>query len=163
AGLNWRVLVAAAALSTVTGILFGLAPALQATRVDLLPALKESRCGDRRARSGLSRLLVVAQIGFTLLILVATGLFARTLTNLESIDLGFNRENVLTFSINASQAGHRAPEIATFYEDLRTQFAAIPGVRVASLSQMALLGQGRVMTMVGVPGAKPKGSQIMNV
>jgi macrolide transport system ATP-binding/permease protein len=161
--LNWRVLAAAAALSMVTGILFGLTPALQATRVDLVPALKESRSGDRPTRSGPSRVLAVSQIGFTLLILAATGLFARTLSNLESIELGFNRENVLTFGINATQAGHRAPEIATFYEDLRTQFAAIPGVRSASLSQVPLLGQGRVMTMVGVPGAKPLGSQIMNV
>ena len=163
ADLNWRVLAAAAALSIGTGILLGLAPALQATRVDLAPALKESRSGDRRTRAGLSRALAVAQIGFTLLILVATGLFARTLSNLESIELGFNRENVLTFGINAAQAGHRAPEIATFYEDLRTQFAAIPGVRSASLSQIPLLGEGRYMTMVGVPGAKPKGSLIMNV
>lgn len=163
ADLNWRVLAAAAALSMVTGILFGLTPALQATRVDLVPALKESRSGDRRTRSGLSRVLAVSQIGFTLLILAATGLFARTLSNLESIDLGFNRENVLTFGINATHAGHRTPEIATFYEDLRTQFAAIPGVRGASLSQIPLLGQGRYMTMVGVPGAKPMGSQIMNV
>ena len=163
ADLNWRVLTAAAALSIATGILFGLAPALQATRVDLVPALKQSRTGGRRTRSGLSRALVVSQIAFTLLILVAAGLFARTLSNLQSIDLGFNRENVLTFALNASQAGYRAPRIAAFYENLRTQFAAIPGVRSASLSQMALIGQGRAMTMVGLPGAEPKGSLILNV
>jgi predicted permease len=163
ADLNWRVLATAAALSIVTGILFGLAPALQATRVDLAPALKQSRASGRRTRSGLSRALVVSQIAFTLLILVAAGLFARTLSNLQSIDLGFSRENVLTFALNASQAGYRAPAIAAFYENLRTQFAAIPGVRSASLSQMALLGQGRTTTMVGLPGAKPKGSLILNV
>jgi predicted permease len=163
AELNWHVLAVAAALSVMTGILFGLAPALQATRVDLAPALKESRTGDRRTRSGLSRALVVSQIAFTLVILVAAGLFARTLSNLESIQLGFNRENVLTFEINASQAGHRAPEIGTFYEDLRRQFGAMSGVRSASLSQLPLLGVGRVMTMVSAPGGKPKGSQVMNV
>jgi macrolide transport system ATP-binding/permease protein len=163
ADLNLRVLAAAAALSIVTGILFGLAPALQATRVDLAPALKQSRAGGRRTRSGLSRALVVSQIAFTLLILVAAGLFTRTLSNLQSIDLGFNRENILTFSLNASQAGYRAARIAAFYENLRTQFAAIPGVRSASLSQMALIGQGRAMTMVGLPGEKPKGSLILNV
>jgi predicted permease len=163
ANLNWRVLAAAAALSIGTGILFGLAPALQATRVDLAPALKQSRTGDGRSRSRLSRVLVVSQIAFALPILVAAGLFARSLSNLQSIQLGFNRQNVLTFAINASQAGHGAPEVYSFYEDLRTRFAAIPGVRSASLSQLALLGQGRVMTMVGLPGAKPKGSRIMNV
>jgi macrolide transport system ATP-binding/permease protein len=163
ADLNWRVLTAAAALSIATGILFGLAPALQATRVDLVPALKQSRIGGRRTRSGLSCALVVSQIAFTLLILVAAGLFARTLSNLQSIDLGFTRENILTFGLNASQAGYRAPAIADFYEKLRTQFAAMPGVRSASLSQMALIGQGRAMTMIGLPGGKPEGSLILNV
>jgi macrolide transport system ATP-binding/permease protein len=163
ADLNWRVLAGTAALSIATGILFGLAPALQATRIDLAPALKQSRTGGRRTRSGLGRMLVVAQIAFTLLILVAAGLFAQTLSNLRSIELGFNRDNVLTFAINASQAGYRAPAIAAFYENLRTQFAAIPGVRSASLSQLALLGQGRTMTMIGLPDVEPKGSLILNV
>ena len=163
AGLNWHVLAAAAALAMLTGVLFGLAPALQATRVSLAPALKQSLTGARRSRPGLSRVLVVSQFAFTLLLLVAAGLFTRTLSNLQSIQLGFNRENVLTFSINAGQAGHRPPEISVFYEDLRARFAAIPGVRSASLSQLALLGQGRVMTMVGLAGAKPRGTRIMNV
>ena len=77
---------------------------------------------------------MVSQIAFTLLILVAAGLFVRTLSNLASIQLGFNRENLLTFQLNARQAGHRDPEIVAFYNDLRTQFGAIPGVRAASLS-----------------------------
>jgi predicted permease len=163
ADLNWRVLAAAAALSIMTGIVFGLAPALQATRIDLAPALKQSRAGGTRTRSGPGRVLVVAQIAFTLLILVAAGLFAQTLSNLQSIELGFNRENVLTFAINAGQAGYRAPAIVPFYENLRAQFATIPGVKSASLSQLALLGQGRTMTMIGLPDEKPKGSLILNV
>jgi predicted permease len=163
ADLNWRVLAATAGLSIATGILFGLAPALQATRVDLASALKQSPTGNRRTRSALSRALVASQIAFTLLILIAAGLFARTLSNLQSIELGFNRESVLTFAINASQAGYRAPAIAAFYENLRTQFAGIPGVQSASLSQLALLGQGRTMTMIGLPGEKPKGSLILDV
>ena len=72
---------------------------------------------------------MVSQIAVTLLILVAAGLFLRTLSNLASIQLGFNRENVLTFQLNARQAGHNDPEIVAFYNDLRTQFSAIPGVR----------------------------------
>jgi predicted permease len=163
ADLNWRVLAAAAVLSMVTGILFGLAPALQATRAGISPALKESRTGGRRERMGLSRALVAAQIAFALLIVAAAGLFAQTLANLHSIELGFNSESVLTFGINASQAGHRPPEIASFYEDLRKQFAATPGVRSAGLSQVALLGEGKMMTMVGTPGAEPQGTLVMNV
>ena len=96
---------------------------------------------------------MVAQIAFTLLILVAAGLFVRTLSNLASIQLGFNRENLLTFQLNARQAGHDDPEIVAFYNDLRTQFSAIPGVRAASLSNHAVLGMGTSGTGVRVSGA----------
>ena len=64
--------------------------------------------------------------------LVAAGLFVRTLSNLQAIQLGFNRENVLLFKINARQTGHRDPEIITFYTNLQKRFSAIPGVRAAS-------------------------------
>ena len=145
--LNWHVLGVAVLLSLLTGLLFGLAPALQATRVDVMPALKETRAGQPGSqhsfrRASLSQVLVATQIGISLLMLVAAGLFVRTLSNLQSIQLGFNRENVLLFRINARQAGHRDPEIVTFYSDLQTRFSAIPGIRGASASQSPLLGEG---------------------
>ena len=71
--------------------------------------------------------------------LVAAGLFVRTLSNLQSIELGFNRENVLLFQLNARKAGHKDPEIAAFYGDLRKRFSEIPGVRSASLSEDSLV------------------------
>ena len=154
AELNWHVLAVVAALSLLTGVLFGLAPALQSTRMDFMPALKESRTGEARGhgfrRLSLSRILMVSQIAVTLLILVAAGLFVRTLSNLASIQLGFNRENVLTFQLNARQAGHNDPEIVAFYNDLRTQFSAIPGVRAASLSNHSLIGTGTSGTGIAV-------------
>lgn len=145
--LNWHVLGAAVALSLLTGLLFGLAPALQATRVDVMPALKETRAGQPGSqhssrRASLSQMLVATQIGISLLMLVAAGLFVRTLSNLQSIQLGFNRENVLLFRMNARQAGHRDPEIVTFYSDLQKRFSAIPGVRGASAAHSPLLGEG---------------------
>ncbi len=159
AGLNWHVLVVAAGLSLVTGALFGLAPALQSTRGDLLPALKESRIAGGRThgfpRLTLSRGLMVTQMAISLVILVAAGLFVRTLSRLESIELGFNRENVLTFRLDASQAGHRDAEVPALYNGLRDRFAAIPGVRSASLSGMPLMG-GRVFTPVSVSGGEAK-------
>jgi macrolide transport system ATP-binding/permease protein len=161
AELNWHVLAVVAGLSLLTGVLFGLAPALQSTRMDVMPALKESRTGEARGhgfgRFGLSRILMVSQIAVTLLILVAAGLFLRTLSNLASIQLGFNRENVLTFQLNARQAGHSDPEIVAFYEDLRTQFSDIPGVRAASLSNYALIGMGTSAGNVLVAGATQNG------
>ena len=167
AELNWHVLAVVAALSLLTGVLFGLAPALQSTRMDFMPALKESRTGEARGHGfrglSLSRILMVSQIAVTLLILVAAGLFVRTLSNLASIQLGFNRENVLTFQLNARQAGHNDPEIVAFYNDLRTQFSAIPGVRAASLSNHALIGTGTSGTGVSVSGAAPEDSSILTI
>jgi predicted permease len=165
AQLNWRVLGFVAGLSLLTGILFGLAPALQATRPDVVPALKESRTGGARRPFGLSlsRVLMIAQIAFALVVLVAAGLFVRTLSNLSSIRLGFERENLLTFRLNARQAGHEDPEIVGFYNDLRTQFSAIPGVRAASLSNHALIGMGTSGTGIRVAGGAFEDSSIMTI
>src|SRR5262249_53253481 len=83
AELNWHVLAVTAALTVLTGILFGLAPALRSTRFDIVPALKELKGNQPRSRSklSLSHVLVVSQIALSLLILVAAGLFLRTLSN----------------------------------------------------------------------------------
>jgi macrolide transport system ATP-binding/permease protein len=163
ANLNWHVLAVAAALSLLTGVLFGLAPAIQSTRIGLIPALKESRTGEARARSFLGVSLVVSQIAMSLLMLVAAGLFVRTLGNLESIELGFNRDQVLTFRLNAWQAGHREAEIGPFYNELRRRFSEIPGVRNASLSSLPLIGGGNWFTSVSAAGAKPRTSKIVSV
>jgi predicted permease len=167
AELNWHVLVVAAGLSLLTGVLFGLAPALQSTRTDVASVLKESRIGKGRAYGfrgpGLSRMLMVSQIAFTLLILVAAGLFVRTISNLASIQLGFNRESLLTFQLNARQAGHDDPEIVAFYNDLRAQFSAIPGVRAASLSNHAVIGMGTSGTGVRVSGSAFEDSSILTI
>ena len=166
AEVNWHVLAAVGALSMVAGIAFGLVPALQSTRVDLMPALKESRTTGARPdgarRLTLSRALMVMQIAISLVILVAAGLFVRTLSSLESIQLGFNRQSVLTFRLNARQAGHSDPEIGTFYSNLQERFAAIPGVRSASFSDIALVG-GRMMTGVSVNGARPRTGLMVSV
>ena len=140
AELNWSVLGVTAALSVVCGLLFGLAPAIQSTRPDVMPTLKDGRGGGPRRRA--QHVLVVAQIAISFLILVAAGLFVRTLNNLHSVQLGYARENILLFSLNARQAGHRDPEIAIFYADLRKRFESIPGVSSATLSQSSIINAG---------------------
>jgi macrolide transport system ATP-binding/permease protein len=159
AGLNWHVLAAAAALSLLTGMLFGLAPAMQSTRVDVISALKETRAGQPGTRHSFGRIslshtLVVCQIAISLLMLVAAGLFVRTLSNLQSIELGFNRENVLLFQLDARKAGHKDPELAAFYRDLRNRFSAIPGVRNATLERDSLITAGHGLP-IGVSGSAP--------
>jgi len=159
AELNWHVLMVVAGLSLLTGVLFGLAPALRSTRMDVAPEIKQSRTGN----AGLGRMLLVSQIAVSLLILVAAGLFVRTLSNLASIQLGFNRENLLTFHLNARQAGNDDP--IPFYNALRKQFSGIPGVRAVSMSNSSLMGEGTSATAVGVSGsaAAPQGSRILTI
>ena len=168
AELNWHVLGATLAVSLLCGTLVGLIPAIQSTRADVIPALKETRSSESRARArsrllsvNLSHALVVSQIAISLLLLVAAGLFVRTLSNLQSVQLGFNRENLLLFELNALQAGHRDPEIATFYADLRRRLEAIPGVRHATLSHASLIGAGRQLP-IGVSGIPAEGTRILN-
>lgn len=168
AELNWHVLVATFALSVLCGAVFGLAPAIQSTRADVMPALKGSRAAEPSARVRLvlwhvtlSQGLLVSQIVFSLMMLVAAGLFVRTLSNLQSIQMGFDRENLLLFELNARQSGHRDPEILTFYSELRTRFAAIPGVRNATLSHASLLGAGRRLD-IRVAGTPAPETRILN-
>jgi len=137
AELNWNVLGVTAALSVVCGLLFGLVPAIQSTRPDVMPALKDGPGGGPRRRA--QHFLVVAQIAISFLLLVAAGLFVRTLDKLHSVQLGYAREHILLFSLDARQAGHRAPEITTFYEDLRKRLESIPGVSGATLSHSSIV------------------------
>jgi macrolide transport system ATP-binding/permease protein len=111
--------------------LFGLAPALQSTRPALVPALKEL---SRLPRNRLSQALVVGQIALLMLMLMGAGLFVRTLSNLQSVPLGFNRDNLLLFELNAPQAGRPASEVAAFYAGLQDRIAGIPGVPCCSMA-----------------------------
>ena len=108
AELNWHVLAVTMVLSIVTGLLFGLAPALHATRVDIAPALKDVRAAESSRRSrrfSVGPTLVVAQMALSLLLLVSAGLFGRSLSSLHAIETGFNRDHVLLFTIRPVHGG----------------------------------------------------------
>jgi macrolide transport system ATP-binding/permease protein len=156
--LNWRVLAVTMGLALLTGLLFGLAPALQSTKVDLTSALKQTRAGESKRRIGswfrvsLSQTLVVTQIAVSLLLLVAAGLFVRTLTKLNSIELGFNEEKLLLFNVNARQAGYKPEAMPRFFENLLERFASIPGVRSATASNYAMVSNSMNTTRLTVPG-----------
>jgi macrolide transport system ATP-binding/permease protein len=159
AELNWHVLGVAAALSVLTGVLFGVAPAIRATRVDVIPALKEVRAGEsvsrhRAGRVSLGQTLLAAQIAISVLMLVAAGLFVRTLSHLQAIEVGFNRDNVLLFQLDARKAGYGDQDIDAFYSNLLKTFSAIPGVRHASLSDSSLIEAGSG-SPINVPGQPP--------
>jgi macrolide transport system ATP-binding/permease protein len=165
AELNWHVLLVTLALSLVCGVLFGLAPALQATRPALMPRLRDRSVSEsgarlRAARLSLTQGLVVAQIATSLLLLVAAGLFVRTLSNLQSVSLGFNRDNVLLFELNAPQAGYPESRVADFYADLRRRLSEVPGVRDVTLSHASLIRAGRAHPIT-VDGQRTPGTRVL--
>ena len=160
ANLNWSVLAFTCGLTMLTGIIFGLAPALQATKVDVAPALKETTTNapsGHSRRMNLGRVLLVLQFAFSLLLVIGAGLFVRTLSNLRSVELGFNQRNLLLFSLNARQAGYKEASLARFYDDLLQRFRRIPGVQEAAMSQFSLLTGYWNSTNVEIPGIPSRG------
>jgi len=168
AELDWRVFLVTLGLSVGCGLLFGLAPALQSVRPSVMPALKDAgtkivgspRHGARRFT--LTQVLLVSQIAVSLVLLVAAGLFVRTLANLQSIELGFNAERLLLMDVNASQAGHGPDEIAAFYASLRRQLAAVPGVTGVTLSHASIIRAGRSLA-IAVDGKRAQGARVLTV
>ena len=140
--LNLRVLGFTLALSLVTGIVFGLAPALRSTKVDLTPALKDSaRSSSSGSRSLLSRGLVVFQVALSLLLLVGAGLFLRTLLNLQRVEPGFNARNLLLFGVQPALIGYKDERLTDLYQQMTERLEAVPGVQAVTFSRTALLSQ----------------------
>ncbi len=153
--LDLRVLGFTLALSLVTGIGFGLVPALRVTRVDLTPALKDSgRSSSLASRSWLSKALVVAQVAMSLLLLVGAGLFVRTLVNLERVETGFNARNLLLFSVEPNLIGYKQERLMNLYQQMAERIETVPGVRSVTFSRMTLLAQGESDRDVYLAGAQ---------
>ena len=157
-----RVLAFTVGISVFTGVLFGLAPALRGTRLSLTPALKEGvsrvRWRGRRLRLGLGKTLVVAQVAMSLLLLMGAGLFVRTLVNLQTQNLGFERGNLLLFRLDPVQAGYEADELPAFYEELQRRLGGLPGVRSVSVSENTLINGGAWIDGILIQGYTPKTS-----
>jgi predicted permease len=154
--LNLRVLGFTMALSVLTGVLFGLAPALRATRVSLTMALKDSvkGSGGGTVRSLLTKSLVIAQVAMSLLLLVGAGLFIRTLRNLQKVDAGFNQQNLLLFRVDPRLNGYEKERLVNLYRQMFDRLEAVPGVSSATFSRQALLSGGRSTSSVFFPGAE---------
>jgi predicted permease len=154
--LDARALLFTTVVSLLTGILFGLAPAWRATRVDVAPALAEGARDSGGARLGLGKTLVIAQVAVSLVLLVSAGLFVRTLANLRNVEIGFQPEKVLLFSVDPRMLGYEGRRIANLYQLLMERLKTIPGVSHVSLSREGLLFGGGYRSSVYVPGRTPR-------
>jgi predicted permease len=145
-------------VSLLAGVVFGLAPALRASRTDLSSALKakSSRVGGLKLRFGLAPALIVSQVALSLVLLIGAGLFARSLLKLEHEDLGFNRENVLLVDIDPRLAGYKPKELSALYTQLLDRLGELPGVRSTSIATYSpLSGTGR-SSSITVAGYTPQ-------
>ncbi len=144
-------------LALGTTLAFGLAPALQSSRPDLVPTLKEARGLTGGARRRLRTTLVVGQVALSVLLLVAAGLFLRTFQNATRADVGFDLEHGLLASIDLLPAGYDEARGLAFYRDLVESLAAVPGVSSAALARdiPLTLGGGASDTTVAIEGYVP--------
>ncbi len=142
-------------VSVLTGLLFGLAPALEATRFDLIPALKSDAAGvaGRKRRWELRRLLVTLQVAMSLVLLVSGTLFARSLRNLKAVDLGYTTDQIVTMETWPEGSGYKIDQSRNFYAQLIERVRALPGVRSAAYGPLPIRGYGGEAD-IEVPGSQ---------
>jgi putative ABC transport system permease protein len=148
-------------ISALTGVFFGLAPALHISRTELTEALKEGgRAGADGGRAGMRGVLVVAEVAVALTLMVGAGLLMESFWRLSRVDLGFNPGQSLTMRVDLPDR-YSDPQAVAFYERLRTRLRGLPGVRAASASFGLPLTKNRVGTefeiegRAAAPGEKP--------
>ena len=135
--LSLFVLASCAGVTLLTSLLCGLIPALRASRMRLAENMKEGSAATQAvSRSRVSKLLVTNQVALSLILLIAASLFVRTLRNLQSVDLGFERENVAVLEIDPTKLGYSGDRLRTFYDQLIARVRLVRGVRSAALSGM---------------------------
>jgi predicted permease len=159
--LNAAVLTFTLGVSMLTGILFGLVPALRASRADIGTIIKGTSRGlvggaGHRSRLPMGKVLVVVQVTLSLLLLVAAGLFVRSFQKLSEVNLGYDRDHLLVFRVSPTVYGYKGPAMMQLYKDMLDRIAALPGVRGATLSENGLLTNQDTNDPIIVEGRPPK-------
>jgi predicted permease len=153
--VDWRVTAFAMTISLMAAILSGLAPALQASRPELVPALKSEEAA-RGGRLRLRSVFIVAQVAVSLVLVIAGGLFVRALGRAASIDPGFDQTNVDVVKLDLALSGYREPDALAFADRLRERVLALPGVNdVAFAADLPLDGGRMGLGSLRVPGLQP--------
>lgn len=153
--MDWRVLIFTLLLTLVTGALFGLIPALQATKTDLVSALKDeaSMTGSRRLR--LRGGLIVAQVALSFVLLIAAGLMVRSLQRVEMLGPGFETKHLVVMSVNLSLQGYDEARGQEFYRKLVERAESMPGVQSASITSLLPLSLHYLGVDIYVEGQAP--------
>jgi predicted permease len=150
--LDLRVLGFTLGLSFLTGLIFGLLPALRTTDLDLTPALKDAgRSSSAIGRSWLSKGLVVVQVSISVLLLIGAGLLIRTLRNLQHVEIGFNAQNLLLFEVEPAMLGYKDDKLVNLYEQAFSRLEAVPGAESVTFSRNALLSWSSNTSSVFLP------------
>ena len=158
------ILAFTAGVSILAGILFGLIPAIQASRTDLAGAMKEkSRTKNGLGRLNLSSLMVVLQVGLSMVLLTGAGLFARSLLKLQNEDVGFNRSNVLLVGIDSRLAGYKPTELAALYQQVMERLGTLPTVRNVSMATYAPMSGSSRTSSVKITGYTPQPDEDLTV
>jgi predicted permease len=154
--LDWRVLSFTIAVTLLTGILFGLAPALRSTRVNLNDSLRDGgRSTDSGSRLNLAKGLVIVQVALSLLLVAGAGLFLRTLWNLQAVSLGYTKEHLLLVTADGVSAGYKDARLSSLWRDLTERLRALPGVQGATYSTNGLFSGSESADEIDVEGFKP--------
>jgi predicted permease len=158
-----RMLLFTALIAVLTTVLFGLAPALRLTRLDLSEALKSSpgspTNGPAHARFPVGKLLVIGQVAASLVMLVATGLFVHSLIKLSEVNLGFNRDHLLAFEIDPLAAGMKGAAVLNFQKQLLDRLSIVPGVHSVTLSGNGLFEGSDAGDPVAVENYTPQAGE----
>ena len=133
-GMDWRILLFVLVVTGITGIVFGIAPALRGTGMNLSSALKDTSRSVIGTRSTLGKSLLIVQVAISLVLLVGAGLFLRTLHNLRHVDVGFNPQNLLLFRVSPQLNRYDEARTATLYQQMLERLASVPGVRAVAVS-----------------------------
>jgi predicted permease len=143
-GIDWRVFLFTLTIATATAVMFGLLPAVQASRPDVVAALKASRGSRSRGLGATARgLLVTGQVALSLMLLVAAGLCVRTLQNVAAIDTGYELDHVLTARLDLAKQSYSEPRGRVFQQQLIDRLRAVPGIEAAGFAVTLPLNDGR--------------------
>jgi predicted permease len=154
--LDWHVLGFTVGVTLLTGILFGLVPALRGTRVNLNDTLRDSgRTTASGSKLNLAKGLVIVQVALSLLLVAGAGLFLRTLWNLQSVNLGYAKEHLLLVTADGVSAGYKDARLTFLWRDLTERLRTLPGVQGASYSMNGLFSGSESADEVDVEGFTP--------